>query len=96
MIKTSNREASRWVEEQKDFKGNNTFGKWINSDFYVVYSYGEHWILYLYVKEYNVWLGCDEKYHRPTTNKHRTQLHPNVEITDWVDQSVLQDIIKYC
>jgi hypothetical protein len=91
MIKVANRSAKWYVTELQEFKGNNTFAVWESDKIYVVYSFGDHWILYIYVKEDNAWLGCDEKA-SISTNKHRTQLHPNAEINEWLPQDILQQI----
>jgi hypothetical protein len=78
MIKTTNREAGRYVEDKKDFVGSNTFGNNINGKF-VVYSYGHHFPIYLYDFNENQWYGNEDKYSM-TTSKHMTQLHPNRDV----------------
>ncbi len=74
MIRVANRDARSFVSNKREFKGNNTYGKWENENIYIVYSYGEHWILFIWDGKH--WLACNEKYHRPTTNKHKNQLNP--------------------
>jgi hypothetical protein len=90
MVKTSNKGAKYYVAERIDFKGNNTFGKNINPNLYVVYSYGTHWILYLYDGEN--WFECNEKT-SSTTSKHSTQLKPLYNEFIKMTQMELQ---KYC
>lgn len=90
MKRVANRDASWYVEELKEFKGNNTFANWEDNK-YIVYSYGTHWILYMYLKDTDWWLGCSEKKNM-STSKHSTQLHPNLEIDDWLSQGKLQQI----
>lgn len=80
MIKTSNRKASTYVANLKEFTGSNTFGVWENPDCYVVYSYGKHFPMYLYNKTLQEWFINEDKY-SVSTSKQTTQLHPNVSCT---------------
>lgn len=91
MIRIANRDARWYVTENKEFKGSNTFAEWIN-DKYVVFSYGKHWILYLFDSNFRVWYGCNEKT-STSTSKQSSQLHPNVDIDIWLSQYELQKLI---
>lgn len=71
-MKTSNSRARAQVQAKLPFAGNNTFGEQ-RGDAYVVFSYGHHWPLFVYLG--GTWYENQEKY-SPTTSKHRGQLHP--------------------
>ena len=91
MIRTANKRAGDLVGKLVEFKGNNTYSEWID-DNYVVFSYGEHWILYLYNKNYNQWYGCNEK-ESITTSKHMSQLKPSNHIDVMLTQKELQKML---
>lgn len=84
-IRCGNFDARKHVENCRDFKGNNTFGRLIYGGeggmlhpdaqhyFYVAYSYGDHWPLYVCCD--GRWFENVERY-SVTTSKHRGQLRP--------------------
>lgn len=83
-MKIANRDARKFVQQQHPFEGNNiyaTFRTKKNEDgthtgsWYAVYSYGDHWPLFVYAND--TWFENEEKYGKPTTNKHKTQTHPH-------------------
>ena len=92
MVRTSNAKASKYVADRVDFKGSNTFGE-NEGKFYIVYSYGRHFILYLYDKTTNKWFGSEDKY-SVSTSKQQTQLHPNKEVM-YLPQKELKNIINF-
>jgi|TARA_X000001388_G_C2215405_1_gene116988 hypothetical protein len=104
MTKISNRDARQYVQKRKEFTGSNTFGRWVNDDNYVVFSYGEHFPMFAYKKNFG-WCTQTSKY-SVTTSKHYTQLHPLPdpdivvvagvpELQDFTRASVEQLLIKY-
>lgn len=84
-IRCGNRDARKHVENCRDFRGNNTFGRLIyggddgmvNPDsihwFYAAFSYGDHWPLFICCD--GQWFYNAERY-SVTTTKHRGQLWP--------------------
>lgn len=78
-MKIANRDARPYVQSLKPFQGNNLFAVIRQPDpdspesWYVVYSYGYHWPLFVHT--HGVWYENADKY-GPTTSKHRTQSHP--------------------
>ena len=82
-MKIANRDARHYVQRLRPFQGNNlfaTFRTQNNADgtngpdmWYVVYSYGTHWPLFVYAN--GVWYENAAR-HNTTTSKHRTQSHP--------------------
>lgn len=89
MIKTANKNAREYVENLIEFQGSNTFSK-KKGEYYIVYSYGTHWILYLYTGR--DWYACDEK-RSSSTSKHLSQLRPGATIKEYLNQSQLQQLI---
>lgn len=77
--RVANADARRYVQNREEFKGSNTCAEWrghILPNRYVVYSYGEHWPLFIY--QDGKWYENADKYSR-TTSKHHGQLHPLCE-----------------
>jgi hypothetical protein len=76
--KIANKHASKYVSEQRPFKGNNLEGRWIGDDYYVVISYG--WYpLYLYCAKSCEWYTHDERY-SVSTSKQKSQARPEYAI----------------
>lgn len=82
-MKIANRDAHKFVAQRHPFQGNNLYAQFRtqnNKDgtngpdmWYVVYSYGEHWPLFVYAD--GLWFENKDKYGM-TTSKHRSQAHP--------------------
>jgi hypothetical protein len=73
-IKTSGQKARQYVQSKTPFTNHNgqLYGQWVR-DTYIVYSYGEHWPLFIW--DGAQWYENEDKY-SPTTSKHRSQTHP--------------------
>lgn len=97
-IRCTNREARRHVQNRREFRGNNLFAGWLeptyaedsNERMYVVYSYGEHWPLFIYHEPTDTWFENLER-HSVTTSKHRSQAHPHLD-TKQVTKGFLLDL----
>jgi len=77
------RTCRAWVQQKQPFQNSNgqLYAQWegMNDDLrYVVYSYGRHWPLFVYVPKVDTWF---ENTHRksPTTSKHRSYSHPGCD-----------------
>jgi len=77
MSKTPLREVRQYVKDRREFKGNNCHGLWVGR-MYVVYSYGDHWPMFLYDSQCREWFENEEKY-SVTTSKHRSSAHPHCD-----------------
>lgn len=88
--RVANSNARKYVQQRKPFRGNNTYGACIE-DRYVVYSYGEHWPLFMY--DDGRWFANSDRYSR-TTSKHRSQLHPLTDCTS-MSPSEMCDLAAY-
>jgi hypothetical protein len=60
---------------------------------YVIYSYGEHFPMYVYDDESGRWLGNKDKYSR-TTSTHQSKYRPS-EVAEWFDTTALKNIVRY-
>jgi len=82
MLKLRNSDVWRAVQEREEFKNNNgtLFGKWVTPFLYVVYSYGEHWPLFMWDGRPKIcaWAYNTDKY-SVTTSRHFNQAHPQCD-----------------
>lgn len=80
----ANNAARAYVQKRIEFKGSHTFAREIHTDhstLYVVYSYGEHYPMYVAETgddDITRWYANIDKDSR-TTARHKSQLHPHVE-----------------
>lgn len=78
MKRVSNSSCRPFVQRREAFQGSNLYAINLDQgtdDFrYVVYSYGDHWPLFIYTN--GCWFENEEKHSRSTT-KHRSQSHPH-------------------
>jgi hypothetical protein len=83
--RTSNIGAAQLAYHQTPFvtHNNTLFGEWVTPWLYVVFSYGQHWPLFVFEKIGGTWMVNEDKFSR-TTSKHRGQAHPR-EGTHWVE-----------
>ena len=81
-----NYKARAYVQRKEHFDGANVYARWhrrsdslqSKQTIYVVYSYGNHFPLFVYDADADVWVENSDKF-SATTSKHRTQLHPLCE-----------------
>jgi hypothetical protein len=87
-MKIANRNARSYVQRLHPFQGNNLYGSYfctnpssgdMGDSGYVVYSYGDHWPLFIAMTLVphgpTVWFENEDRY-GTTTSKHRSQTHP--------------------
>ena len=76
-IRTTNRQARDYVRNGIPFRNSNgqLFARWESPTIYVVYSYGEHWPLFIYSTDTRAWYANEDKA-SPTTSSHFTYAHP--------------------
>ena len=70
------KQAVDLVKGKKEFKAGNVFA--INypvTGYYIVFSYGLHWPLFIYDYNKRQWYGNSDKY-SVTTSKHYSKLNP--------------------
>ena len=66
-----------YVERRVPFHTSNKqlFGYWTPSGVYAVFSYGQHWPLFVYEPTTHNWFANEDKY-GTTTSKHYSKAHP--------------------
>ena len=68
--------AVELVKSRKEFKAGNVFAiDYPVTGYYVVFSYGMHWPLFIYSCNDNRWYGNSDKY-SVTTSRHYSKLNP--------------------
>jgi hypothetical protein len=70
-------ECRQYVERRVPFHTTNKqlFGYWCTSGVYAVFSYGQHWPLFVYEPTTSRWFANEDKY-GTTTSKHYGKAHP--------------------
>lgn len=79
--RVANKDARMQVERLNEFEGSSMYARWLyNRDngagVYVVYSYGQHFPMYVYDMQTDMWIANTDKYSR-TTSKHQSQARPS-------------------
>ena len=70
------KQAVELAKNRKEFVSGNAFAlNYHATGYYVIYSYGTHWPLYIYDYNTQQWYGNSDKYTR-TTSKHYSKLNP--------------------
>jgi hypothetical protein len=66
-----------FVERRVPFHTSNKqlFGYWCDSGVYAVFSYGQHWPLFIFEPTTSQWFANEDKY-GTTTSKHYGKAHP--------------------
>lgn len=94
------REARAKVQAAEAFRTSNgqLYGEWVSPNTYVVYSYGEHWPLFVWDAATTRWLENEDRLSQ-TTSKHRSQAHPHVPTElhsrDWLRQFIAAEIERH-
>jgi hypothetical protein len=91
MTYTSQREAGSMVRHKVPFKGSNVYAEsrvegahaW-----YVVYSYGTHFPMYIFDYTSEQWLGNNDKY-SPSTSRHQRMCRPP-NVHHWYSTALMQ------
>ncbi len=92
------REARAKVQAAEAFRtsNGNLYGGWVTPNIYVVYSYGEHWPLFMW--DSFKWFENEDRL-SPTTSQHRSYTHPYVPTelrsTTWLRQFIAAEIERH-
>ena len=86
MKRINGRTARPYVQRKEPFKNSNgqLYAVWHtdphneDNSRYVVYSYGYHWPLFVYVPKADTWFENSDR-HSVTTSRHRTFTHPHCD-----------------
>ncbi len=108
MKKISNYQMREYTTHRKTFRTNNetVYARYesrsnTDKDLYVVYSYGEHFPMYVYDDETHSWFGNEDKY-STTTSKHQTLAKPDTDDMTMLPTDALVDMValggyrEYC
>ena len=95
-MKIANRDARKHTQQLKEFQGSNLYGA-TRARLYVVFSYGEHYPMFIYDPSTQTWYENTTRW-SVTTSKHRMQSHPltdtekrsNEEMKDLINQAYRQ------
>jgi len=90
-MKIANKKALEHVGNLQPFQASNMFGKWEGNS-YVVYSYGEHFPMYVWDDKAFMWIGNLDKY-SPSTSRQQSQTKPS-KVHKWVDTESLKSIVR--
>lgn len=91
-MRIANRDSKHFVARREIFKANNIFSENYNDRFYVVYSYGYHFPLWVYDRKELQWYGNSDRY-SVTTSKHKSQSRPEVYSQDFIFRDT--ETLKY-
>ena len=96
-MRIPNKNARDYVNSLEEFVGSNIWSHWHSWDegmtkLYVVYSYGEHFPMYIYDDNEDVWVGNQDKYSRSTT-RHQSQARPSSGVDVWLSTSEMKGLI---
>ncbi len=87
-MKVANSAARSMVQQCRPFEGSNLFARNQSNateQWYVVYSYGEHWPLFIHAN--GCWFENEDSYSQ-STKRHRSQAHPHTNTillsTAWI------------
>jgi hypothetical protein len=89
-IRTSNKDASKYVDNREPFIGSNTWGEWAG-DMFVVYSYGRHFPMYVWAND--MWIANKDKFSQ-STSKHQSQLRPRGTISKELGASDIKNLVS--
>jgi hypothetical protein len=87
------------VNNRLPFKGSNLYAEWVfpvneeEAPLYVVYSFGDHWPLYIFEPVQNTWIENASTYGN-TTSKHRSIARPTAPTLP-LDTSLMLEIVRY-
>jgi len=97
----TNKQMCEYTTYRIPFQNNNgtvtaseTPNAFAGQDLYVVCSYGEHFPIYVYDYQSEMWFGNYDKY-SPTTSKHQTMARPEVDDIHMLSTEELNQVI-YC
>ena len=92
MVRVANSDCRQYIESLTEFKSSNLFSE-SNTKYYVVYSYGYHFPILLYIHADATWFINNDKYSR-STSKHQSQTYPHYGKKVNTDKAELQKIIN--
>lgn len=74
-MKTSNKDCRKFVDDTEPFKAHQLYAENVGH-LYVVFSYGQHWPMWVYDRRTGEWIGTDSKY-SSSTSRQQSQSRPS-------------------
>lgn len=97
MNRPNNKDVGHYVKGRLEFQAHNMNGKWVSPNkrewLYVVYSYGEHFPMYVYSQDSGDWFENGNRYSN-TTTRHKSQARPTSN-TIKVDTDTIREIVAF-
>ena len=97
MGRVNNSDMRRLVRQLEPFENNNqtVYARWFSTPHrYVVFSYGNHFPMYVWDDETSCWYGNKDKY-STTTSRHQGQCHPGSSNIVWMDTHDLRNVAEH-
>jgi hypothetical protein len=90
----TNKQCRTYITNLKPFENKNKtlFGRWVDANTYVVYSYGSHFPIYVWVRQTNRWYANEDRY-SVTTTRHQSYARP-YSLTDTPPTPVSTSFLK--
>lgn len=93
MIRIANRDARRYVQQRQRFYASNMYATpYGHTGLYVVYSFGPHFPIWIWVPGHDIWVGNKDKMSR-TSTRHQTQTHPLTDVPVWFDTTAMRALM---
>lgn len=99
VFKINPSEAQFYVRDRDEFIAgsmfscNRTYGSLVDGNtLYIVYSYGEHFPMYIFDHQTREWYGNSDKFSK-TTSKHKNQADPG-NVSKWFDTDMMKAIVN--
>jgi len=104
------RDFARFTTKKREFTTRNgaVYAKWVHGlpphSVYAVYSWGDHWPLFVWCEESQTWWGNNERAmgygtgkcaYSTSTQRHQQMAEPNVPLIEWVNCETLREIITF-
>ena len=103
MTRPTNRDVGALVARRNEFQtGNKTmYSQWITDQsdpefyrsIYVVFSYGQHFPMYIFDDAAGLWYANKDKY-SSTTSRHQTHARPP-RVDQWFDTEGMRSIVRH-
>jgi len=99
-VRVNNSEMGGCVNRKEEFDNHNktVTARWVNplgsemlGSVYVVYSYGDHFPMYMYSQRMDRWFGNKGRY-SVTTSRHQSQCRPASAGIIWMDSDALNKL----
>lgn len=97
--RVTNADIALCVRDKLEFTNSkdSCYGVWEQADdldYYVVYSYGQHFPMYAYYEPSGEWYGNSGKYSR-TTSSHQRCAKELIDVDRWLNTAQMREVASY-